>query len=142
MRARPRGYSLCAICVSLVSRRAQSISFLYITSHTCPMRLYWFDLQACSNGTRAILHDVKPPPRPKVGIGGNSNPIVDYTQLDSTGRTSHPYSDFARAGIFVRVNYGFACDPIEMQSYGRIPNGNFFVGLQAARRNFRSGFDR
>src|SRR2546423_9532932 len=97
------------------------------------MRLYWLDFQACPNRTGAILHDVKAHPRPGEGVSRNSDAIVDYTQLDSFGRTSHPYNNYARAGIFVRIDYGFACDPVEMQSHGRVLNGNFFVGLQPAR---------
>src|SRR6266568_6519773 len=133
MRARRRGGSPCAIRDFLVFRRVLSISFPHITSYTRPMRLYWLDLQPRPHGTGAILHNVKAYPRPEGGIGRNSDTIVDYTQLDSFARTSHPYNNFARAGMFVRIDYGFARDPVEMQSHGRVLNRNFFVGLQSAR---------
>ena len=32
--------------------------------------------------------------------------------------------------MFVRIDYGFTRDLVEMQSHGRVLNGNFFVGLQ------------
>jgi hypothetical protein len=93
------------------------------------MGLYWLDLQVRPHGTGAILHDMKAHSRPEGGIGGNSDAIVDYTELDSFGRTFHTYNNLARAGMFVSIDYGFARNPVEMQSYGRILNGNFFVGL-------------
>ena len=32
--------------------------------------------------------------------------------------------------MFVRIDYGFTRDLVEMQSHGRVLNGNFLVGLQ------------
>jgi hypothetical protein len=96
------------------------------------MRLYLLDLQPRPNGPGAVFHNMKAHPRSSGGIGWNSNAIVDHTKLDSFARPSHPYNNFARAGMFVRIDYGFARDPVEMQSRGRVRDGNFFVGFQAA----------
>jgi hypothetical protein len=97
------------------------------------MRLYLLDFEPRPNGPGAVFHNVKSHPRSSGGIGWNSDAVVNHTKLDSLARTSHPYNDFARAGMFVRIDYSFARDPVEMQSRGRVLNGDFFVGLQPAR---------
>ena len=78
------------------------------------MRLYLLDFQPRPYGTGAVFHNVKAHPRSSWGIGRNSDAVVDHTKLDSFARTSHPYNNFARAGMFVRIDYRFARDPVEM----------------------------
>jgi len=90
------------------------------------MRLYLLDFQPAPQWTGAVFHNMKAIPDPAGELSEIPTPSsITLSSIPLPDRLIRTIISAARRAMFVRTDYGFARDPVEMQSGGRVRDGNF-----------------